>query len=233
MINNHKKVNLLIVAHPDDEILGFGGTGAKLVNSGEIVQAVILSGKVEQRFLKPNDEELYANCLKANSHLGFQKPIFGEFPNLKMNNVDHIELVKFIESQILKFNPRRVFTHHPCDLNDDHKQISFACQAAARFFQRQKNDFESNFRELYLMEILSSTDWSFNTNNMSFRPNTFFDITNTIDAKIDSLSKYVDVMRESPHPRSYKVIKSHSAFRGSQCKCEYAEAFELIFKLGM
>ena len=99
-----------------------------------------------------------------------------------MNNVDHIDLVKFIENQIYEFNPTRIFTHHPADLNDDHKQISYACQAAARIFQRQNSS--SSLDSLYLMEILSSTDWAYPTNNIGFKPNTFFDITNSIEKKL-------------------------------------------------
>ena len=188
-MKKNKITNLIIVAHPDDEILGFGGTGANLIKMGEVVQAIILSGKAEQRYLKPADKELNDNCLNANTFLGFEKPIVADFPNIRMNNIDHIELVKYIENQIVKFNPTRIFTHHPSDLNDDHKQISFACQAAARFFQRRKNN-TSHLKGLYLMEILSSTDWSFPSNNLNFRPNTYSDITKSIDLKIESLKKY-------------------------------------------
>ena len=83
-------INLIVVAHPDDEILGFGGTGAKLVKKGEIVQPIILSGNVQARSKRPEDNELLKNIIEANQYLGFNKPVLGDFPNIRMNNVDHI-----------------------------------------------------------------------------------------------------------------------------------------------
>ena len=118
------KLNLIVVAHPDDEILGFGGTGAKLVKNGESVQAVILCGNVDARSQRPTDEQLNNDMLEANQMLGFNQPVLGEFPNIRMNTVDHIDIVQFIEKQIITFKPNRIFTHHPGDLNDDHLQVS-------------------------------------------------------------------------------------------------------------
>ena len=92
--------NLLVVSHPDDEILGFGGTGHKLCLKGEIVQPVILCGQVLARDQKPKDMDLINDIKKANDYLGFNFPILGDFPNLKFNNVAHIEIVQFIEKQI-------------------------------------------------------------------------------------------------------------------------------------
>ena len=152
-------INLIVVAHPDDEILGFGGTGAKLVKKGEIVQPIILSGNVQARSKRPKDNELLKNIIEANQYLGFNKPVLGDFPNIRMNNVDHIDLVNFIEHQIIKFQPNRIFTHHPGDLNDDHVHTAMACLPASRLFQRKKGIKPLN--ALYFMEILSSTDWSF------------------------------------------------------------------------
>ena len=85
-------LNLVVVAHPDDEILGFGAAGAKLVKQGEIVQPIILCGNVDVRHKKPTDEELYRDMCKANNILGFNEPVLGSFPNIRMNNVDHIEI---------------------------------------------------------------------------------------------------------------------------------------------
>jgi LmbE family N-acetylglucosaminyl deacetylase len=132
-------INLLIVAHPDDEVLGFGGTGAKLVENGEIVQPVILCANVENRSKRPSNKNLLIDLHNANKILGFRKPILGSFPNLSLNTIPHFEIVKFIEEQIKLFEPDRVFTHHPSDLNDDHQKISYACQVAARLPQRNND----------------------------------------------------------------------------------------------
>ncbi len=228
---SEKTVNLVVVAHPDDEILGFGGAGSELVKQAETVQPLILSGMVDARTLRPSDEKLLADIIRANKYLGFEKPILGPFPNIRMNNVDHIEIVKYIEKYIEKYNPTRIFTHHPNDLNNDHTQISLACTAAARLFQRREGI--SPLKELYFMEIQSSTDWSFNTGNNQFQANTFFDIAASVDKKIDALAMYENVMREMPHPRSREAMKSLAVYRGGQSGYKYAEAFQLVFKRGI
>ena len=93
---NKKKVNLIVVAHPDDEVLGFGGTGANLVKQGEVVQPIILCGNVKARTKRPKSSNLYDNMISANQCLGFNVPVLGKFPNIRMNTIDHIDIVKFI-----------------------------------------------------------------------------------------------------------------------------------------
>lgn len=225
------KINLLVVAHPDDEILGFGGSGYELVQSGEIVQPVILCGNVDARTSRPTNEELYQDMMNANNLLGFSKPILGSFPNIRMNTVGHIELVQFIEKQILLFQPSRIFTHHFSDLNDDHVQVSKACMAASRLYQR-RSDIRS-LESISFIEVLSSTDWSYSLGSLQFAPNNYFDISNCIDLKIKALNQYRGVIREAPHPRSPDVLRGHAAYRGGQCGKLYAEAFQTIFRIGL
>ena len=220
--------NLVVVAHPDDEILGFGATGAKLFEQGEIVQPVILSGDVDVRAHRPSDTELNQDMLKANRLLGFSDPVLGGFPNIRMNTVDHLDIVQFIESAIEKYQPDRIFTHHPSDLNDDHRQVSLACAAASRLFQRREDI--SPLSGLYYMEISSATDWAIPEAQLSFTPNVFFDITHSVDLKIEALSCYRDVMRDPPHPRSEQMIKGLASYRGGQSGYMYAEAFQLAFQ---
>jgi LmbE family N-acetylglucosaminyl deacetylase len=226
-----KILNLVVVAHPDDEILGFGATGAQLVRAGEIVQPVILCGSVDARTQRPSDEELHADMCAANGLLGFSEPVLGSFPNIRMSTVEHIEIVQFIERQIALFQPTRIFTHHIADLNDDHVQVSKACMAASRYFQRREDI--GALESLSFIEILSSTDWMFPHGPVQFSPNCFVDITNSIDAKIEALGKYRGVMRAAPHPRSPEIIRGHASYRGGQCGKHYAEAFQMIFRVGL
>jgi len=223
-------INLLVVAHPDDEILGFGASGAKLVKQGEIVQPIILCGNADARDLRPSEQELYSDMIFANKKVGFEKPVLGNFPNIRMNNVDHLEIVQFIEKQIIEFKPARIFTHYIDDLNDDHGQISKACMAASRYFQR-RNKFPP-LQSLHFMEISSATDWSFNVNNKSFCPNLYVEIDQELDQKIEALSCYRNVMRDFPHPRSIEGIKGLAAYRGGQSGQSYSEAFQTVFQLG-
>ena len=226
------EVLLVVVAHPDDEILGFGGSGFVFSQNGETVQPVILCGDVDIRTLKPSNEELYEDTLSASKILGFAEPMLGDFPNIRMNTVPHVDLVQFIEGEIERFQPTRIFTHHPGDLNDDHVQVSKACQAAARLFQRRRD--VRPVEELYFMEILSSTEWSFASGSSAFQANTFVEIGELgVQQKIAALACYQKVMRDFPHPRSAEVLEGLAAYRGAQAGYKYAEAFQLVFKRGI
>jgi LmbE family N-acetylglucosaminyl deacetylase len=230
-MNQKSLVNLVVVAHPDDEVLGFGGTGAQLVRSGEVVQPVILCGSVDARTQRPTDAELHADMRAANELLGFSAPVLGSFPNIRMNTVDHLSVVQFIEQQIETFQPTRIFTHSTGDLNNDHGQIARACMAAARYFQRRASI--QPLQSLSFMEILSSTDWAFPGAGAPFSPNTFVEIGSSLELKISALSCYRNVMRDFPHPRSTEILRGHAAYRGGQCGALYAEAFETVFRVGI
>ena len=221
-------VNLVVVAHPDDEILGFGGTGTKLVARGETVKPIVLCGGVDVRDQRPEDEDLAHDIEQANLVVGFDKPILGIFPNIRMNAIPHVELVQFIERQIVTLGPTRIFTHHPSDLNDDHRQTSRACMAAFRLFQRRSDI--SPIRSLHFMEIQSATDWALDPSLGRFTPNLYVEIEGEIDKKLDALSRYRHVMRPYPHPRSDEAIRGLAAYRGAQCGSRLAEAFQTVFQ---
>lgn len=223
------KVNLVVVSHPDDEILGFGAAGAKFVQNGEVVQPVILCGDVDARARRPTDQELLDDMATANAQVGFSAPVLGGFPNIRMNNVDHLDLVQFIEKQVQQFQPHRIFAHHPSDLNDDHKQVSRATLAAARLFQRRAD--VRPLEALALMEIPSSTDWGFEgVEGSGFRPNLFVEVGGTLDLKLKALACYRNVMRDYPHSRSVEALRGLAAMRGAQAGLDRAEAFQAIFQ---
>jgi LmbE family N-acetylglucosaminyl deacetylase len=226
------KVNLVIVSHPDDEILGLGGAGARLAAAGETVQPVILCGSVDARTKRPTDDELFADMSEANRRVGFRQPVLGAFPNIRMNTIDHLSLVQFIEAQVLEFQPHRIFTHHPSDLNDDHKQVCRAAMAAGRLFQRRAD--VRPLEELLLMEVPSATDWSFpGAGDGTFEPNCFVEIGAFLDLKIEALGCYRNVMRPFPHPRSPEALRGLAAVRGAQSGLGYAEAFQTVFRTNL
>lgn len=224
-------INLVVVAHPDDEIIGFGATGAKQVAFGEKVQPVILCGHVNIRTQRPSDADLHEDIINANKEVGFERPVLGNFPNVRMNTIGHVDIVQFIETQIVKYQPKRIFTHHPHDLNDDHLQVAKACLVATRLFQR-RNDILP-IEEVYFIETVSSTDWAFPHIHSMFQPTTFTEVGDFLDQKIKALSHYRGVMRPFPHPRSKEVIYGLAAYRGGQAGLNYAEAFQLAFKRGL
>tara|TARA_Y100000994_G_scaffold188900_1_gene157807 strand:+ start:342 stop:1016 length:675 start_codon:yes stop_codon:yes gene_type:complete len=220
-------IYLTVTAHPDDEILGFGGSSYVLTKKGHIVYNLILSGKVEARENKPDNKVLKENVFKAQQIVGAEPPILGSFPNIKFNTIPHLELVQFIEHYIENLSPDYIFTHHPFDINIDHQETSKACQAASRLFQRKT---VKPIKGLYFMEVPSATDWTFKFGSNSFCPNSYIEIGKTgLDKKIEALDTYEGVMRKFPHPRSNEVLTGLAQLRGGESGYIYAESFQLVF----
>lgn len=218
---------LVVVAHPDDEVLGAGATIHKLVKDGNDVAVVVMCSEVDARFNKSSS--LFKEQQKVLENLGVQKLYCAKFPNIKMNNVPHLELVQFIEKCIMDFKAESIITHHPSDPNIDHYETSRAVMAACRLFQRQESI--TRLKEVLYMEVLSSTEWSIDCSSNRFTPNYFVEIgKDGVDNKIKMLSVYKGVIKEYPHPRSVKSIDSLAAYRGAQSGCNYAEAFECVFR---
>jgi LmbE family N-acetylglucosaminyl deacetylase len=219
---------LTVTAHPDDEVLGFGGTSFVVSQKGYKVYNLILSGDVDARQHRPEVKDLQNHTSKAQQIIGAEPPILGPFPNIKFNTVPHLELVQHIEKYIEELEPELVFTHHPYDLNNDHYHTSKACQAAVRLFQRKP---VKPINGLYFMEIPSSTDWAFPVDSQNFSPNTFIEIGKEgVEKKIESLSMYEGVMRDFPHPRCKEILTGLAAYRGGQAGLNYAEAFQAVFQ---
>lgn len=220
---------LIVVAHPDDEVLGAGATIHKLTQNGHTVDVCIMSAKAGARAFRPADDELESDTDESMNILGVRNRYKGDFPNIEMNTVPHLKLVQLIESAILQSQPDVVITHHPSDTNNDHLHTSLACQAAIRIFQRRTDVKPVN--ELWYMEVLSATDWALNTAMNKFTPNTYVETGKEgVEVKIKALSQYRGVMRPYPHPRSEESLFGLAAIRGSESGCMYAEAFECVLR---
>ena len=221
---------LIVVAHPDDEVLGAGATMYKLKKQGHKVAVVTMANHAAARAnISATLSEDQEESMKI---LGIDKIYTADFPNIKMNTVPHLELVQFIEKSIEDFKAEAIITHHPSDTNNDHVMTSYAAQAAARLFQR-RSDIKP-LKEFLFMEVFSSTEWSFDSSANRFTPNCFVEIgLEGVEKKLEALFKYKGVMRDYPHPRSYEALKGLAAYRGCQAGCNYAEAFECVFKRGI
>ncbi|WP_443624786.1 PIG-L deacetylase family protein [Catenibacterium sp.] len=218
---------LVVVAHPDDEVLGAGATIHKLISEGHNVAVAIMVSQAAAR--KGLSSTLSDDEAKALSIIGVKKTYHASFPNIKMNTVSHLELVQFVESCIEDWNAEVIITHHPSDTNNDHIQTSYAVQAACRLFQRRDN--LPALKEVLYMEVLSSTEWSLDTSANRFTPNYFVEVGKEgVELKLKALSEYKGVMRPYPHPRSNKALEGLAAYRGVQAGCNYAEAFECAFR---
>jgi len=227
----NKKINkiLIVVAHPDDEVLGCGGTIAKYIKNGSKAYCLFLgrgkSSRLEKEknnIVKKEQDILEKEAQKAAKILGISKVFFENFPDQKYDTVSFLDIVKSIERVKNKIKPDIIFTHHQGDLNLDH-QITFkAALTACRPLKKE------TVREIYSFEVPSSTEWGTPKRKNYFVPNVFIDISDTFSKKVRALKAYKSELREYPYPRSLKGIKVFSQKRGMEVGLKYAEAFELI-----
>lgn len=220
---------LIVVAHPDDEVLGAGASIYKWAQEGNAVDVAIMCTEAKARAFRPEDNELEEDMNASIRFLGVGRKFEASFPNIEMNTVPHLQLVQFIESAIRESEPDVVITHHPADTNNDHLQTSMACQEAVRLFQRRPE--VKRIKEVWYMEVPSCSEWAINSAMNPFRPNCFVEVgEDAVDAKIKALGMYRGVMRPYPHPRSAEYIKGLATVRGSQWGQKYSECFEVTLR---
>jgi len=215
-----KKENLIVfAAHPDDEVLGCGGTMKKFSKKYNIISVFFATGIASRsdNDSKKNIQILKKDCNDCNKILGTKKVIFLDFEDNKMDIYPRLDIIKKIEIIIRKFKPSLIFTHYHKDLNIDHEIVSKSVVTACR-----PNKKNRNIKKILFFETLSSTEWSVERN---FKPNYFVDITKFIDAKLKAMSKYKTELQISPMPRSLDNIKTLAKLRGSEINKRYAESF--------
>lgn len=220
---------LLVVAHPDDEVLGAGASIYNWTRKGDTVDVAIMCTEARARNFRPKDDELDKDINESSYFLGINRKYEGSFPNIEMNTVPHLKLVQFIEEAIQASEPDIVITHHPADTNNDHLHTSMACQEAIRLFQRRPE--VKRLKELWYMEVPSCSEWAVNNGLNNFRPNCFVEVgKEAVEAKIKALNMYRGVMRPYPHPRSQEYLLGLAAIRGSQWGQNYSESFEVALR---
>lgn len=217
---------LVVSAHPDDEILGCGGTVARLTKEGWSVSTLILgegiTSRDTKRDLKKRKTELEAlkkQVYKAGSIVGCKDIFLHNFPDNRFDAVALLDIVKVIEKVKTAILPDVIFTHYENDLNIDHQLTYKAVNVATRPMRGE------TVKEIYSFKILSSTDWSF---SKDFRPDVFYDISDTVALKLEAAQIYEKELREFPHPRSLQGIDIDARYWGMACGFKYAEAFKSV-----
>ena len=219
---------LVTAAHPDDEILGCGGTIARLIEEGNKVFVVILGEGETSRYSHPDNtpreliNHLRQAAMEIKKDLGIQEVFFLELPDNRFDTLPILEIIKKIEKIVNMIQPGVVFTHHAGDLNIDHAITNRAVITATR--PTPENRVES----VLCFEIASSTEWALKQTGSVFQPNIFIDISKTFRTKIKALDHYRTEMREFPHPRSLKAIEACALRLGSMAGVPLAEGFELV-----
>ena len=224
-----KKI-MLIAAHPDDELLGCGGTLLYYKNKGYQIKIIFLSDGESSRDISSKKTQILikkreGQAIKISKLCKFKQPTFARFLDNKLDTIPLIKIVKFIEREIKIFKPNIIITHNEDDLNIDHKTVFKATITATR------PSSKTFVKSIFCFETPSSTENNFSKIKVSFNPNLYFDISKFINKKISMLKLYKQELRLYPHARSLEGIKVLAKYRGTQIGVKYAEAFNIIRQL--
>jgi len=218
---------LVVAAHPDDEVLGCGGTVAALAKAGTDVKVAFIADGVFSRVAEdPKAQQAELNARRAGAQkacaiLGAEIVLFGDGPDNRLDSVPLLDVIRPIEALIARYRPHCVFTHHAGDVNVDHRRIHEAVMTACRP-QRSHP-----VKTLLSFEVPSSTEWQLPGSGPAFTPNWFVDISQSLSAKLAALQAYAAELREWPHPRSVRAVEHLARWRGATIGAEAAEAFVL------
>lgn len=220
---------LVVAAHPDDEILGCGGSMVKHVKQNDEVHVLILAegitarDAVHDRHSRSSDLELlHQNAMRANCQIiGVRSCEINNFPDNRMDSVHSLDIVKIIEQKMAHVRPNIVYTHHGGDVNIDHRCVHDAVIVACR------SQPDSTVKTLLFFEIPSSTEWQTPGARQLFVPNWYIDISTELTTKLDAMKIYEQELRPYPHTRSLEAIEFLAKWRGATIGVEAAESFML------
>ena len=220
---------LVVAAHPDDEILGCGGTLSRLVANGSEVKTFILATGLNSRNQDKNknlENEIYLlkkTSKKANNILGVTDINFIDLPDNKMDSIPLLEIIKKVENEFIKFNPNLVLTHYPGDLNIDHTITSKVVSTIFRPLPNLPKPI------ILYFETVSSTEWSIDQTIIGniFSPDIHINIEYFLEKKCQALACYETEMRPYPHSRSIENIRNLAKYRGASNGINSVESFKL------
>lgn len=219
---------LVVAAHPDDEILGCGGTMARLSKEGHDVHVAILGEGITSRYEKRDRadvklvDDLRADSREAARIVGAKKLHLFGLPDNRFDSWDILDVVKVIEGVIEETRPQVVYTQHGGDLNVDHVAVFRATLTATRPVPG------SAVRAVYAYPVGSSSEWAFQKFSPRFSPTVFVDVSATLETKVAAMEAYRSEARPFPHPRSAEAIRATAQHWGSCAGLHAAEPFELV-----
>ena len=203
---------LVIAPHPDDEVLGMGGTIKKLSKKNKIILCVVSEGATAQYKDKKMIKVRRDSCKKTAKILGISQTIFLDYPDMRLN-LSHLDINKKLEEIIEKYKPEIVYTAPKNDLNLDHQMVFNSTLVACRP--------KSGVKQILCYEIQGNT-------KVPFVPNVFENIEKEFPYKIKGFKMYKSEIEEFPNPRSIAAIENLAIQRGVESGTKKAEAFELI-----
>ncbi len=219
---------LVIAAHPDDEVLGMGGTIAKYTTRGdEVALLVVTDGSTSQYRNSPRLQEILiekkTETINSAAILGVKHIFYGELPDMKLDVTPHIDINRVIENAISDFQPSIVFTHFNGDVNKDHRMVYESTLVACRPVSEQC------VKRLFLYSVPSSTEWNVQTATNVFLPNWYEDISGEFaEKKYKAMECYKTEMRDYPHPRSIQYLRTADTAEGNRVGLLAAESFIML-----
>lgn len=213
---------LVIAPHPDDEILGVGGTMIKHVQSGNAVHVCIVTRGVEPFFSNDLIETTRGEARVCHRTIGIKETFFLDFPSVILDKEYRHEINGKLLDVIQKTLPDEVYIPHWGDMQKDHQIVTEACMVALR------PKYEHIVKQIYAYETLSETGWNIPNVQNEFIPNVYVDISEQLQAKLDAMRTYQTQLSDYPNPRSLEAVEALAKYRGSTVNVRAAEAFMLI-----
>jgi N-acetylglucosamine malate deacetylase 1 len=227
MKNNNKKSILCVIAHPDDEALGVGGTLIKHIEQGDAVNIVIFSlGEISKISKDINSSRRLKSAKDWSKRVGSKIYSILDFPDQKLDTVPKLEIIQILEKILKDLKPDILYTHHDGDINHDHQIVSHAILTALR----PMNNLALK-SEIRTFETVSSTEQSPYTERYVFKPNYYVSIEDVWEKKIKALEAYKNELGSFPHPRSLESLEALAIKRGIESGLSKAEAFCIIRKI--
>jgi len=216
---------LVIAPHPDDELLGCGGTLLRRSADGGtlgwlLITALTAESGWSQQTIANRENEIN----QVRRGLGIKPANFYSLglPTAQLDQLSHTRIISGISDAFKHFQPHEVFLPHPGDIHSDHKITFEACASCTKWFRYP------SIQSVYTYETLSETNFQLSSDYQVFNPTLFVDITNYLQPKLDLLSTYSSEVGDHPFPRSLEAIKSLALLRGTQRGTQYAEAFQIL-----
>ena len=216
-----KKI-IVISAHPDDEILGAGGTLIRHRDQGDEIHWLIGTNVFEdQGFSKERvisrQNEIYEVASRLKMHVHKL-----EYPTMSLSSRDLLTMVPKISKVFLEVEPEVIYILNRSDAHSDHRILFDAVMACTKSFRYPF------IREILMYECISETEFAPTLPEKIFQPNVYTDISTTLNEKLELMAVYESELGEHPFPRSEINIRALATFRGATCGVEYAEAFQIL-----
>jgi LmbE family N-acetylglucosaminyl deacetylase len=214
---------LVISPHPDDEVLGAGGTIARLASEGNDVTIAMVTKGWEPLFADSQVEQVRAEARAAGEVLGVKSLRFMDLPVTKLNEMHKHQLNKEFEQLVSEEEPELVFIPFRGDRQEDHRQVFEACMVALRPMAGCKR-----VKRILCYETVSETHWSAAYIEPYFEPQLWVDISSHLSTKLEAMRRYKSQLRQEPDARSLEAISSLAKWRGSIVGMPAAECFVVV-----